>query len=65
MEIHQVWKRETHDVDADWTNGVPSMQYLTNVLQTAVNNMVYNFLRPFIENVTVILVWNGTNWVSG
>lgn len=35
-------ERETHDLDGDWVGSTPSMEYLTSVLQTAVNNLGYN-----------------------
>lgn len=33
--------RETHDIDGDWVNGVPSMEMLTGILQEAVNRIEY------------------------
>lgn len=40
--------RETHDVDGDWVGTVPSMQYLTNQLQIAVNRIDKNIkVIPF------------------
>lgn len=35
-------ERETHDLDGDWVGTAPSMQYLTNILQTAVDSLGYN-----------------------
>lgn len=35
-------ERETHDLDGDWINGAPSMKYLTQLIQNAVNNLGYD-----------------------
>lgn len=42
--------RETHDIDGDWVNGVPSMKMLTEILQEAVNRLNYNItVVPYRE----------------
>ena len=37
-------ERITHDADGDWVGEMPTMEYLTNILQQAVNQLNLNFI---------------------
>lgn len=37
-------ERITHDADGDWVGEMPTMEYLTNILQQAVNQLNINFI---------------------